>query len=112
MTQCHDPVDEEWFGPLLQVYWVRDFQAAIERANATAYGLAAALWGGDAEMFAAFRQAVAAGVINWNAATTGASGKLPFGGLAGSGNHRPAGSFTVDFCNDPVASLQRWPGRA
>jgi succinylglutamic semialdehyde dehydrogenase len=40
-----------------------------------------------------------------NTGTAGASGKLPFGGLGLSGNHRPAGSFSADYCAYPVASL-------
>jgi len=104
MTHCHDAVDEEWFGPLLQVYWVADFATAIERAKATKYGLAASLFGGTERMFETFRREVRAGVVNWNAPTTGASGQLPFGGLGASGNHRPAGYHTIDFCNDPIAS--------
>ncbi|QEG38405.1 succinylglutamate-semialdehyde dehydrogenase [Roseimaritima ulvae] len=105
MTDCHDAVDDEWFGPLLQLYWVKDFEAALQRAQATRYGLAAGLFGGDEAMFETFRQQVGAGVVNWNAPTTGASGRLPFGGLGASGNHRPAGYHTIDFCNDPIASL-------
>ncbi len=105
MTNCHDAVDDEWFGPLLQLYWVKDFDAALQRAKATRYGLAAGLFGGDQTMFETFRDQVGAGVVNWNAATTGASGRLPFGGIGASGNHRPAGYHAVDFCNDPIASL-------
>ena len=30
---------------------------------------------------------------------------LPFGGLGQSGNHRPAGAFSVDYCAYPVASM-------
>ena len=33
------------------------------------------------------------------------SSKLPFGGLGHSGNHRPAGAFSVDYCAYPVASM-------
>lgn len=109
MTNCHDAVDQEWFGPLLQLYWVADFDQAIRRAADTRYGLAAGLFGGDEAMFERFRQRVPAGVINWNAPTTGASGRLPFGGVGASGNHRPAGYYTIDYCNDPVASLIRNP---
>lgn len=104
MTNCHDEVDQEWFGPLLQVYWVRDFSAAVAQAAKSRYGLAAGLFGGDEAMFETFRRGCRAGVVNWNRPITGASGRLPFGGLAASGNHRPAGYFAVDFCNDPVAS--------
>jgi len=38
--------------------------------------------------------------------TTGASSRLPFGGLGLSGNHRPSGYFAVDYCSDPVAALE------
>lgn len=57
-------------------------------------------------MFDRFVGRVGAGVVNWNRPTTGAAGSLPFGGLGDSGNHRPAGFYAIDFCNDPVASLE------
>ncbi|QDV67598.1 N-succinylglutamate 5-semialdehyde dehydrogenase [Rosistilla carotiformis] len=98
--------DEECFGPLLQLQWVDDFDAAILAANATRFGLAAGLVGGSTEDFTRFRREVRAGVINWNRQTTGASGRLAFGGTGESGNHRPAGYFAADFCSDPVASLE------
>lgn len=97
----------EWFGPLLVIETVADFDAALASAADTPYGLAAALLGGDQRMFDRFAIEVGAGVVNWNGTTTGAAGTLPFGGLGDSGNHRPAGFFAVDFCNDPIASLER-----
>ncbi|XZE53489.1 succinylglutamate-semialdehyde dehydrogenase [Planctomycetaceae bacterium SH139] len=105
MTAAAVSQDEEHFGPLLQVHRVPDFEAAIQLANDTRFGLAAALIGGDAKQFQQFRQQVRAGVINWNRQTTGASGRLPFGGLGDSGNHRPVGYWAIDACSDPVASL-------
>jgi len=105
MTDCQTVDDEEWFGPLLQLYRVNDFDAAIEMARATSYGLAAGLIGGTEEMFERFRSECAVGIVNWNVPTTGASSRLPFGGVGLSGNHRPVGTFAVDFCNDPVASM-------
>lgn len=97
--------DDEHFGPLLQVYRVRNFEQAIEWASSTRFGLAAALFGGTREQFEMFRSRIGAGVVNWNRQTTGASGSLPFGGLGDSGNHRPAGYWAIDACNDPIASL-------
>lgn len=105
MTDCEQIEDEEWFGPLLQVYRVADFQSAIKRANATQFGLAAGLIGGTREQFEEFRISVAAGIVNWNLPTTGASSRLPFGGVGASGNHHPAGAYAIDCCNDPVASM-------
>ncbi len=97
--------DEEVFGPLLTVTRVGTLDEALADANDTRYGLAAALFTADGSHFERFRSTVRAGVVNLNASTTGASGKLPFGGLGHSGNHRPAGAAAIDFCQDPVASL-------
>ena len=97
----------EWFGPMLVIHRVASFEEALRLASGTAYGLAASLLGGTKEMFDQFVTHVGAGVVNWNGPTTGAAGTLPFGGLRDSGNHRPAGFFAIDFCSDPVASLQR-----
>ncbi|BAM03917.1 aldehyde dehydrogenase family protein [Phycisphaera mikurensis] len=97
--------DREVFGPLLTVRRVEGLDEAIAAANATRYGLAAALFTSEPAAFESFRHAVRAGVVNLNTPTTGASGKLPFGGVGHSGNHRPAGSAAIDFCRDPVASL-------
>ena len=96
----------EWFGPMLVIHRAANFDAALCRAAETSYGLAASLLGGDQELFDRFVDEVGAGVVNWNRATTGAAGALPFGGLGHSGNHRPAGYFAIDFCSDPVASLE------
>lgn len=97
----------EWFGPLLVIERCADFESALSSASRTPYGLAASLLGGDRQMFHRFAVEIGAGVVNWNGPTTGAAGNLPFGGLGDSGNHRPAGFFAIDFCSDPVASLER-----
>ncbi|QDV42104.1 N-succinylglutamate 5-semialdehyde dehydrogenase [Stieleria neptunia] len=106
VTGMDDRIDEEVFGPLLQVIRVADFDAAIEEANRTAYGLSASLLSDDRERFDAFRKRIRAGVVNWNQATIGASGRLPFGGLGASGNHRPSGYFAADYCSDASAMLE------
>jgi len=98
--------DVEMFGPLLQVIRVADFDAAIQEANRTAYGLSAALFSDSQEYYDRFYRDVTAGVINWNRQTTGASGTLPFGGVGASGNHRPSGYYAADYCSYPVASME------
>jgi len=99
--------DAEWFGPLLQVICVDNLNDAIEEANRTAYGLAAALLCDDPTSYEVFRRRVRAGLINWNRQTTGASSRLPFGGIGHSGNHRPSGFYAIDYCSYPVASLEQ-----
>lgn len=106
VTAVAERSDEEHFGPLLQLIRVPDWESAIAEANRTAYGLAAGLICDDANRFRDFRRRVRAGIVNWNRQTTGASGKLPFGGIGLSGNHRPSGFHAVDYCSDPVASLE------
>jgi succinylglutamic semialdehyde dehydrogenase len=49
------------------------------------------------------------GVVNWNAPTVGASGRLPFGGLKRSGNHRPAALSSTSYCAAPVAVMRGEP---
>lgn len=119
VTEVADRSDTEIFGPLLQVIRTPDFDAAIEEAGRTSFGLTAGLLCDDRECFDHFFANVRAGVVNWNRQTTGASGRLPFGGVGQSGNHRPSGYYAVDYCADPVASLmhdrvvmpaQRTPG--
>ena len=98
-------VDEEYFVPLLQVVRCDNFDAAIAEANATRYGLSAALISRHKELWQQFSSDVHAGIINWNRQTTGASGQLPFGGCKASGNHRAAGIDMIQACSDPVSSL-------
>ncbi len=105
VTALPERRDEETFGPLLQVIRVTDFQAALDEANNTRFGLAAGLISDSAELFERFQSEVRAGVLNWNRQTTGASGAAPFGGVGQSGNHRPAGYYAADYSAWPMASL-------
>jgi succinylglutamic semialdehyde dehydrogenase len=98
--------DEEWFGPLLQVLRVPDFDAAIRAANATEYGLAAGLLSDDEALWQQFLVHARAGIINWNRPTTGAASSAPFGGIGKSGNHRPSAYYAADYCAYPVASIE------
>lgn len=105
MTPASGALDEELFGPLLQVWRVGDFDEAIRLGNDTQYGLSAGLISGRADLWSQFRGRIRAGVVNWNRPTVGASGALPFGGPGMSGNHSPGGSYAADYCAWPMASL-------
>ena len=98
--------DEEWFGPLLQIVRVADFDRAIDAANATEYGLAAALLSPSEDLWKRFAIKARAGVVNWNRPTTGAASSAPFGGVGKSGNHRPSAYYAADYCAYPVASIE------
>jgi len=104
--------DEELFGPVLQLIRVPDFDAAIDAANATRFGLAASLVGGSPEQYERFWAEVRAGVINWNKPTNGAPSTAPFGGIGLSGNHRPSAFYAADYCAYPVTSSETELARA
>ena len=64
--------DREVFGPLMQLCRVRDFDAALDEANRTAYGLAAGLLSDDRGLYNKFYATIRAGVVSWNRPTTNA----------------------------------------
>lgn len=98
--------DEELFGPLLQVQRYRDFDHALQLANATRFGLSAGLISDRRDLFERFWREIRAGVVNWNRPLTGASSAAPFGGIGISGNHRPSAWYAADYCAYPVAGLE------
>ncbi|WP_031554265.1 succinylglutamate-semialdehyde dehydrogenase [Parvularcula oceani] len=100
-----DRPDEEVFGPLLQLVRVSDFDEAVRVANDTRFGLAAGLLSDEEGLWDRFKTDIRAGIVNWNRQTTGASGAAPFGGPGLSGNHRPAGYYSADYCAWPMASM-------
>ncbi|MBL8746414.1 MAG: aldehyde dehydrogenase family protein, partial [Phycisphaerae bacterium] len=97
--------DIELFAPIVRVATVKSLDEAITQCNMTRFGLAASIFTQHAASIDRFLAEARAGCINVNTGTAGASGKLPFGGLGLSGNHRPAGAFALDYCAYPVASL-------
>lgn len=98
--------DEEYFGPLLKIIRYRDFDQAIQLANATRYGLSAGLLADQREDYDYFYARIRAGIVNWNRPLTGASSAAPFGGPGASGNHRPSAYYAADYCAYPVASVE------
>ncbi|MEM8732571.1 MAG: succinylglutamate-semialdehyde dehydrogenase [Planctomycetota bacterium] len=98
--------DCEYFGPLMTVQKASDLDEAIAIAGNTEYGLSAGFFGDEVDDFHYFLHRIRAGVVNWNRQTTGASGRLPFGGAGMSGNHHPSGFHAADYCSYPIASLE------
>ena len=101
-----DAPDAEIFAPILQLIRVPDFDAAIDAANNTGFGLSAGLLSDDPALWDRFLARSRAGVVNWNRPTTGAAANMPFGGLGASGNHRPSAYYAADYCAYPVASFE------
>ena len=106
VTDAKQRPDEEMFGPVLQLIRVKDFDAAIDEANNTKFGLAASLLSKDPALYDRFWANVRSGVINWNRPTNGAPSNAPFGGVGMSGNHRPSAYYAADYCAYPVTSVE------
>lgn len=111
--------DAELFGPDLAVYVVRDLDEALAVAGDTRFGLAASVFTRSRATFERVVDDLRVGVVHWNCPTTGASARLPFGGVGDSGNHRPAGVLMGTSCAYPVgvlldsetpSALPTWPG--
>jgi succinylglutamic semialdehyde dehydrogenase len=96
--------DEEIFGPVMQIIRVGSFEEGMQQANDTRFGLSAGLISDDTALWDSFTRKIRAGVVNFNRATTGAAGFLPFGGPGASGNHNPGAYYSADFCAWPMAS--------
>jgi aldehyde dehydrogenase (NAD+) len=86
---------EEIFGPVLCVMRFRDAAEAIRIANATTYGLAAAVWTNDLKMAHRMASEIKAGSVWVNTYNTFDSGS-PFGGYKQSGFGRDLGSYALD----------------
>lgn len=80
---------EEIFGPVLSILKYTSVDQAVEIANDTPYGLAAAVWAGDKDKATAIAKRIRAGQCSINGGD--ANHEAPFGGYKESGNGREFG---------------------
>jgi aldehyde dehydrogenase (NAD+) len=99
---ANDPInDEELFGPVAQLYRVENFEAAMQMANSSQYGLTAAIHTKNIDRAMSFCSAVRAGVVTVNGGTHGSEPHMPFGGVGQSGNGtREPGTEALDIYSD------------
>jgi benzaldehyde dehydrogenase (NAD) len=90
---------EEIFGPVAPVIPFRDDDEAVELANATEYGLAAAVQSGDASRAQDVANRLHAGMVHVNDQTVNEEPPAPFGGFGASSNGGHFGG---------VANLELW----
>jgi aldehyde dehydrogenase (NAD+) len=83
---------EEIFGPVMSVMRFSSVAEAIERANATVYGLSAGVWTRDIRKATAVANAVRAGTV-WVNCYNVLDTRAPFGGFKHSGIGRELGEY-------------------
>jgi acyl-CoA reductase-like NAD-dependent aldehyde dehydrogenase len=77
-------VDEEQFGPALPLLTYRDVDEAVERANATMFGLSGSVWGSDTARATEIASRLECGTA-WVNKHLDISPNAPFGGFKWSG---------------------------
>ena len=101
---------DETFGPVVSVYPFASNQEAIERANATRYGLNASIWSRDTELARRMATRIHTGTVNINEAYAAAWGSVeaPMGGFKDSGLGRRHGSEGIlKYTEAQTVAVQR-----
>jgi len=89
---------EELFAPVLVAIPVEGLDEAVSVANATPYGLSAALFTRDVKSALRYVRQIEAGLVRVNGDTTGVDPHAPFGGMKGSSSgSREQGPAARDF---------------
>ena len=105
LTDVPDDIElgfDETFGPVVVLEVVADREAAIERANSSAFGLTAAVLAGDTEEGRAVAARLHAGIVHINDQPVNDEPQMPFGGVKDSG----WGRFGVGFAAEEFTELQ------
>ena len=98
----------ETFGPVAAIEIVDTADEAVERANATPYGLSSGIITTDVERGMALAQAIDAGIVHVNDQPVGDEPQMPFGGVKDSGFGRFGGTAVVDeFTETRWITVQR-----
>jgi len=87
---------EESFGPVKAVVRVDGVEAAIACANDSAYGLSAAVFGGDVARAMRVAGRIESGICHVNGPTVHDEAQMPFGGVKASGYGRFGGKAGID----------------
>ena len=103
-------VCEETFGPTITVARVRDADEALERTNATSYGLAGSVFSGTARRGMEIARKMRSGMTSVNSVIAFASvPSLPFGGVGDSGFGRIHGPDGLkEFTRAKAITRQRF----
>ena len=98
---------EEVFGPVTSLYRFGDFDDALRRANAVAFGLSASIFTTNLGTAQRFVNELEAGILHVNSQTAGAEVHVPFGGIKSSGfGPHEQGRAAMEFYTEVVTVYQ------
>jgi len=97
---------EEVFGPALPIWRVADFDEAIERANASQFGLGSSVWTRDLHRARQAAERIEAG-YTWINSRTKVYDELPFGGWKASGYGKEHGEEAFDYYTESKSVVLR-----
>lgn len=104
VTRDMKVVQEEIFGPVVVVMTFKDENEAIELANDTKYGLAAAIWAKDQGLIHRVASGIQAGTVMVNSPFSAFPG-TPFGGYKQSGFGRELSVEALDLYTETKSVL-------
>jgi acyl-CoA reductase-like NAD-dependent aldehyde dehydrogenase len=88
--------DQETFGPITTIVRVSGVEEAVQVANDTEYGLAAAVFGADSTRALQVAMRIQAGHVHVNGATVQNEAQAPYGGTKASGYGRFDGRAVIN----------------
>ncbi len=107
ITRDNPAYFEEFFGPVAQIYVVKDDDEAIALANDSHYGLSGAVFSQNIERAKRMASGIETGMvyINW---LTDTAPELPFGGVKRSGFGRELSDLGIkEFVNQKLVVVRR-----
>jgi acyl-CoA reductase-like NAD-dependent aldehyde dehydrogenase len=94
---------EEVFGPVTSLYRFATLDEAMRRANASEFGLSAAIFTSSLAAATRFQNEAQAGLLHVNSQTAGADVHVPFGGIKSSGfGPHEQGRAAIEFYTETV----------
>ena len=107
ITRDNPAYFEEFFGPVAQIYVVKDDDEAVKLANDSHYGLGGAVFSQDIERAKRMASRIETGMvyINW---LTDTAPELPFGGVKRSGFGRELSDLGIkEFVNQKLVVVHK-----
>jgi len=111
VTPAMDLFRDESFGPIVAIIRARDGDHAVELANDTQYGLAAAVFTRDITLGLSIARRIQSGICHINGPTVADEPQMPFGGVGASGHGRFGGRQGIDaFTETRWITIATQPG--